>query len=478
MADPVRRHHSGSRKDFSMRTAIRIGLGLAAALSLFSLVSCGKNEQEAQKFNRASDETFKRDMSDVSTVKLANGISLYLQEERTDNQVAIEVVYRAGYTRDPRGKVQLAHLTEHMAMHCATGPYKKGESMSLVKDHKGMISAEAVADFIHVDYVVDAARLDETLAIEASRLKELNCDDETLQQQAKDVVDEFAKSMASKSGALTRVSLGALTHIMYYGQKHVPMQASLATLTVDDVHRFHDTHYRPDDMVIVLIGNFKKSEAEALVRKHFESIPSRPSSPEPTLAIKSSTRATWDVPAKVTYYVVPGPIEDPKERLVLTMFGSFLQQVYSQSPDVYENCRSVYVSNQSYPVGRLPFFIFVQAKDGFDIDIVSPAIFSRLDQAITLLDDDNRVNLIKTGTLSFVTSSGLQADEPDYPMMHHQVIGQEALNVCLKHMLLDGRTPDQFADEVEAITPDEFRAIIKKRLDRKALLTVAIDPRT
>ena len=143
-----------------MRTPIRIGLGLAAALSLLSLTSCGKNEQEAQKFNRASDETFKRDMSDISSFKLANGISVYLQEERTDNQVAIEVVYRAGYTRDPRGKVQLAHLTEHMAMHCATGPYKTGETMSLVKDKKGMISAEAVADFIHVDYVVDASRLD------------------------------------------------------------------------------------------------------------------------------------------------------------------------------------------------------------------------------------------------------------------------------------------------------------------------------
>lgn len=461
-----------------MRTPIRAGLVLAAALSLISALSCGKNEQEAQKFNRASDETFTRDMSEITTFKLANGISVYLQEERTDNQVAIEAVYRAGYTRDPKGKVQLAHLTEHAAMHCGSGPYKRGELMSKVKDTKGMIAAEAVADFIHVDYVVDAARLDETLAIEASRLKELNCDQETLDEQAVDVVGEFEKSLASPSGSLTRVSLGALTHILYYGERHVPMQAAVSKLTVDDVHRFHRQHYRPDDMVLVLIGNFKKPEAEALVRKHFESIPSRPSSPEPKVAITRSTRATWDVPAQVTYHLAPGPYADAKERLILTMFGSYLQQVFSQSADVYENCRAVYVSNPSYPVGRLPFFIFVQAKDGFTTDLAEPALFGRVDQAIQTLDDDRRIEVIKTGLIGFVTSSGLKPDEPDYPLMHFQVIGQEALNVCLKHMVLDGRTPAEFADEINAITPDEFRAVVKKRLDPKTLLNVTIDPRT
>jgi predicted Zn-dependent peptidase len=108
-------------------------------------------------------------MSDLTTFKLANGISVYLQEERTDNQVAIEAVYRAGYTRDPKGKVQLAHLTEHMAMYCASGPYKAGETMNLVKEHGGMIAAEAVADFIHVDAWWMQRWM--KLAIEASRLK-------------------------------------------------------------------------------------------------------------------------------------------------------------------------------------------------------------------------------------------------------------------------------------------------------------------
>jgi predicted Zn-dependent peptidase len=461
-----------------MRTPIRTGLVVAAACFLVAAVSCGKNEQEAQKFNRADEENYQRDMSELTSFKLANGISVYLQEERTDNQVAIEAVYRAGYTRDPKGKVGLAHLAEHMAMYCATGPYPSGATMSTVKEHRGMIAAEAVADFIHIDYVVDASRLDETLAIEASRLKELKCDQATLDAQVKDVTDEFDRSLESRGGNLSRVSMGALTHIVYYGERHVPMIAGLKKLTLEDVHRFHDTHYRPDDMVLVLIGNFQKADAEALVRKHFESIPSRPASPDPEITLTRAVRATWDIPTQVTYFVNPGPFKDAKERLILTMFGSYLQTLYTTAPDVYQNCRAVYTSNQTYSVGRLPFFIFVQAREGFGTDIVTPALLTRLDEAIQSLDDDVRVEQVKTGLLSFVVSSGLKADEPDYPMMHYQVIGQEALNVCLKHMVLDGRTPDQLAEEVNAITPDEFRAVVKKYLDRKSLLAVSIEPRS
>jgi predicted Zn-dependent peptidase len=446
-----------------------------AACVLFVL-SCQKDEKYSQHFNKASDENFKRDMSDLTSFKLANGITVYLQEEHTSSEVAIEAVYRAGYITDPKGKVQLAHLTEHMAMNCASGPYKAGETMKLVKDHKGMISAEALADFIHVDYVVDADKLDETLGIEADRLKGLNCDQSTLQQQQKDVVAEFAKSLQDLKGNLARVSLGALAHVIYWGETYIPMEAGVAKLTLDDVHQYHDSHYRPDDMVLVLIGNFKKADAEALVRKHFESIPSRPTSPDPKFVISRATKASWDVPARVSYYVVPGPF-DPKERLVLTMFGAFLAGLLQNSPDVYQNVQAIYISNQSYPVGRLPFFIFLQALEGFTTEKAVPALFARFDQAVTALDDDKRVELIKTGMTTFITSSGLKSDEPDFPMLHFQVIGQEALNVCLKHMVLDGRSPDEFAAEIEAITPDEFRAIVKKRLDRSKLIAVSIDPR-
>ena len=50
--------------------------------------------------------------------------------------------------------------------------------------------------------------------------------------------------------------------------------------------------------------------------------------------------------------------------------------------------------------------------------------------------------------VSFVTTSSLKKDAPDYPLMHHQVIGQEALNVGMKHALREGKTTDEFVTEI------------------------------
>lgn len=459
-----------------MRIPIRSGLLATAVILLVFTVSCGKNDQEAQKFNRADAETFKRDMSEMSLVKLSNGITLYLQEERTDNEVAIEAIYRAGYIADPKGKAQLAHLTEHMTMTCATGKYKAGETMSAIQNGEGKISAEAVAGFIHIDYVVQAEKLEEALAIEASRLTDLRCDEATLKEQVKKVVGEYPAALENPRGNIVRVSMSALAQILYYGATYVPMQTGVASLTLDDVKKFHEAHYRPDDMMLVLIGNFKKADAEALVRKYFESIPSRPAPPQPKVTLKRSVNATWDVAANATVFVSPGDYT-PKERLILTMFGAFLQQLFAHSPEVYGNCQAIYTSNQTYPVGALPFFIFIQAKEGYGTDIATPGVFDTLEQAVTSLDDDNRVELVKTGMISFMTSTGLKEDEPDYPVMHYQVIGQEALMVGLKHMLLEGRTMDEFADEVNAISADDFRATVHRYLDKAAFLTINIKPR-
>jgi hypothetical protein len=70
----------------------------------------------------------------------------------------------------------------------------------------------------------------------------------------------------------------------------------------------------------------------------------------------------------------------------------------------------------------------------------------------------------------------LKTDVPDYPLMHHQVIGQEALNVGLKHLLREGRSGEEFAAEIQSITPDEVRTVLRKYLDRAALLEVSLEP--
>lgn len=465
----------GPERIASMQTR-RLVAGLAAAALLFTLGSCGKDEQEAAKFERADHETFVRDMSDVSSITLDNGIVVYLQEERTNDQIAFEVLYRAGFLDEPRGEAQLSHVAEHLVIHCATADFAAEESLAKMAAAKGMISAEAVSDFSHIDYIATPATFELALSIEAQRMTSLACDEEVRAREMAKVIKEIDDVVTNPKGSLAKYGMMALHQVLHHGERFVPIRAGATRITIEQSERFVREHYRPDDMVIVIVGNVSKADAEALVRKYFEGIPRRPQPPSLPKARPGNHQATWDIDGQALYFVSPGPYDSFRDRLILTMFGSYLHQVLMTSEEVYGPCRSVYATNQIYRVDEIPFFVFAEPAQDRSIDEIRPAVRRYVESAIGSLDD-SRIQAIAGSMVSFVTATGLKKDVPDYPLMHHQVIGQEALNIGMRHALREGRTVEDFVAEVNSITPDEFRAVVHKYITPSRLQEVTLTPR-
>ncbi|HEX5133225.1 MAG TPA: pitrilysin family protein [Candidatus Krumholzibacteria bacterium] len=450
----------------------RIGAGLAAVALIVSLAACGKDQQEAAKFERADNENFVRDMSDVTSFSLDNGIIVYVQEEHTAAQVAVEVLYRAGFLDEPKGKAQLSHVTEHLAIHCGSGSFGPDESLHQIQEGRGMINAEAVSDFSHVDYIVNSNRLDEVLAIEAQRLTSLSCDEATRKAEVEKCIKEIDSIVASPTGSLAKYGMMALNQALYRGERFVPVRDGADRITIADVNEFHRAYYRPDDAIIVIIGDIKAADAEALVRKHFEGLPRRSQPSQALKAAPGNIQATWDIDGQALYLVSPGPYASQHERLILTMFGSYLHQLLMTSQDIYGICRSVYASNQIYRVDDIPFFAFAEPQQGRTIDEIRPLLTQYVLGAVDNLDDA-RVDAIKGGMVAFITATSLKKDVPDYPLTHYQVIGQEALNIGMKHALREGRPVDAFIADVNAVTPAEFRAVVAKYVNSSRLQEVA-----
>ena len=452
--------------------------GWAAALLAVALLlpACETDKREAEKFDRADQDNFRRDMGTLTSFTLANGVTVYVQEERTDDNVAVEVLYRAGFMVEPKGEPQISHLAEHLSIYCGMGQFAPDAAIAAVQKDHGMLNAEAVADFVHIDYIVAGTRLEEIFQIESDRLRAIKCDQATLDREAKKVTTELDNVIRDPKGVLTKFAMMALNQTYRFGERHVAVHDRIASYTVDDIHRFHQRYYRPDDMVLVVIGNIKSADVEALAKKYFEPIPRRPST-EPAAPVPGkNTRATWDIDSEVVYLVSPGPYTD-RERLVLTMFGSFLHQSMNTTQEVYGACRALYSSNQVYRVDDLPFFIFAEPGDGRNSDAVAGLLLDHLDRATAMLDDVALVDNIKGSLVSFVTASMLKPDVPDYPLAHHQVIGQEALNVGMKHLLREGRSVEDFTKEVDSVTQQEMKDTVHKYLSRGNLVRFTFVPR-
>lgn len=439
----------------------RIGAGVAAAALLVAISSCGKDEQEAAKFERADHETFTRDMSELSSFTLDNGITVYLQEERTNDQIAVEFLYRAGFMDEPRGKAQLSHVAEHLAIYCASGDFAAGESYETMVAQNGMVSAEAVSDFSHIDYIVDAETFELALKIESQRMAGINCEESIRTREMEKVMKELDDVIANPRGSLAKYGMMALNQAIYYGARFVPIREGARQISIQESEEFVRGHFRPDDTVIVVIGNIARADAEAMIRKYFEGMPRRPREDAARTPVSGNIQATWDIDGKALYLVSPGPYESRRERLILTMFGSYLQQILMTTEEVYGLCRSVYASNQIYRVADIPFFVFAEPAQGRTVDEIRP-VLQQYVQSVATGMDDARVRSVLANLVNFVTTSSLKPNVPDYPLLHHQVIGQEALNVGMKHALREGLTVEEFSAEINSITADEFRAVVHK----------------
>jgi len=76
-----------------------------------------------------------------------------------------------------------------------------------------------------------------------------------------------------------------ILHELLYPEGHpyrwpvIGYMDDIAATTLDEVHEFFSTHYRPDNAVLTLVGDFEPSAALQLVRKYFEELPARPKPP-------------------------------------------------------------------------------------------------------------------------------------------------------------------------------------------------------
>jgi predicted Zn-dependent peptidase len=224
-------------------------------------------------------------------------------------------------------------------------------------------------------------------------------------------------------------------------------------------------------MVIVIMGGIELDEAEALVRKHFGDIPRRPEpAPIPT-TIGGDVDATWDIDAEVVTLIFPGPYANYKERLMLAMFGSFLRGYIANSATMQGTAKGIYVSNQVYPVGDFPFFVYGEAQASVSqADLRNELV--ELTEASLGMFDEKIVERLKLNMKGFVESSMIKEANPYVP--RQQYLGQEALNTGVKHIFLEGQSREEFFALVDTITLAEFQAVLNKYVNRDNMYKVSI----
>jgi len=205
------------------------------------------------------------------SVTLSNGMVVVVQENRSNPTVVINGSLKAGSMFDPASKYGLAEITDSLLMKGTTK--RTADDIGAAKDFAGMglqMSAEPekatfAGNSLTKDFDLMLDLLSDTLRNPVFPDKEL----EKLRQRRLSGIKELEENPSEMAAIAFYGSIFPKGH-PYYKASVDELLTATSAITRDDVENFYKSHYGPQSIILVVVGDVDANEAILKIKKYFE----------------------------------------------------------------------------------------------------------------------------------------------------------------------------------------------------------------
>jgi zinc protease len=251
-------------------------LPLIAPLCLASLAITGTAPAGTAK--TASKPALK--LPDIQRFTLDNGLQVAFMQSDTAPSVTVELWYHAGSKDEPRDRRGSAHMFEHI-MFKGSEHVKPEAHAQLINSLGGYVNAHTTEDATTFYETLPADYLDFALKLEAERMRNLLFRKDTIDSEREVVKEEIRDDENDPSAVGFKKLLAAMFTKHPYGWEAGGTIADLDNTTPDDLKKFYDTYYQPNNALLVVVGDVTLETLKASVEKNFGSIPKADDPPRP-----------------------------------------------------------------------------------------------------------------------------------------------------------------------------------------------------
>jgi zinc protease len=255
------------------------------------LLSGGANFSYAQVTATAQRQTAERSAVKIPIQQytMKNGLRVVLSEDHSAPTYSICVTYDVGSRDELPGYTGFAHLFEHM-MFQGSENVGKGEHFILIENNGGGMNGTTNTDRTNYFETLPSNQLELGLFLEADRMKSLAVTQANLDNQRNAVQEERRLRVDNQAYGKTSEAISD-TAYDNFGYKHstIGSMADLNAASLEELKNFFKIYYAPNNAVLALVGDFKKDEALAKIKKYFEGIPSQPAPARPDMTEPQQT---------------------------------------------------------------------------------------------------------------------------------------------------------------------------------------------
>jgi zinc protease len=264
---------------------------------------------------------------------LPNGLTVILSVDRSIPQAAVDVWYHVGSKNEEAGRTGFAHLFEHV-MFTGSGHVPYGLHDRLTEGVGGANNGSTTNDRTNYYENVPSNYVESALWLEADRMGFLldKLDQEKFVAQRDIVQNERRQGIDNQpyGRAFEIVTAAMLPDSHVYSWPVVGYMADLQRATVDDVKKFFQLYYAPNNATLAIVGDIDPVQVKQWVTRYFDDLPkgaaiTRPSAPPVTM--DAARRLVFEDRVQVLrlYLAWPGVGEDDDDSNAL----DFLAQILS-----------------------------------------------------------------------------------------------------------------------------------------------------
>lgn len=206
---------------------------------------------------------------DYERVTLANGFTAYLIDAGAPGQVAFVTMVRTG-SRDEvePGKSGFAHFFEHM-MFRGTERYPDYDG---VTSRMGAARNAFTSNDMTVYYLVASSEyLGQIMDLEADRFQNLRYSESDFRTEAGAILGEYQQGALTPGRWLDEKIRETAFREHTYRHTTIGFEADIRAMPegFEYSRTFYQRFYRPENVVLVIAGDFDRAEAKRLIERHY-----------------------------------------------------------------------------------------------------------------------------------------------------------------------------------------------------------------
>lgn len=199
---------------------------------------------------------------------LSNGIVLLVSENQAADIIAGRIFIRAGSCYEPREKAGLAHLLSAVMTKGCDG-LSSLEIAEKIESVGASLGTDAATDYFLLSLKTVTADFVDILTLAGQLLRSPTFPENQIELEKRLAIQDIR----SQKEQPFHLAFEQLRQVMYsnhpYSMSVLGDETTMSSITRADLVEYHQTHFRPDNIVISIAGCIKAEQAEKLITKIF-----------------------------------------------------------------------------------------------------------------------------------------------------------------------------------------------------------------